>query len=570
MIRKPIWILIWMLFSLNLVAVNYDMIWVGFTDKSDSKYSLNRPHEFLSIKAIERRQKQKIPIDIYDIPISKLYLDSVLKDPSLELYYTSRWFNGAMFKSSGSSETINRLKELGFVSFIELTKSISTAPIGNKSSQQSIEIDFNMQLVDDSKLLFSGLNPFSPSLHRPWHSGYGATENQISMLNGQSLHENGFWGNGITIAVLDGGYRSVDTMKAFENLWQHNKILGYYDFVDAREQLYQGHAHGTYVLSVMAASVPGEYAGVAPDASYWLIRTEDAASEFRIEEYNWLAGAEFADSVGADIINSSLGYTVFDDVTQNYTYADLNGITTVVSRAANMAFSRGMLVVNSAGNYGTQPWRYIGSPADATGVLAVGATDNRQKIASFSSVGPSSDGRIKPQVLAQGQGVAIVNYLGTISNANGTSFSSPLIAGLSACLWERFPDATNEQIKNAIIRSGDRFLKPDSVYGYGIANFKIATSLLEKQLDDSQFIKLSRNPLIPESSLSFYAQQQEMISIDIINSSGQKVWVKDNITVMEGFNEIKPFTDIYSLASGMYLIRVRFKNKSELIKTIKL
>jgi serine protease AprX len=568
MIKKSIWILIVMLLVLKLSAADYEMIWVEFKDKNQSNYSLNRPHEFLSAKSIERRIKHSIPIDTLDLPVSKIYIEKILSDSTLQLYYTSRWFNGALFKSV-SQEATQRLNNLDFVSLVEVAKpaSIST---GKHSSQQSAELDITNRFNDNRNNFFTGLNPFSSYIYQPWQAGYGASETQIRMLNGQSLHDEGMWGNNITIAVLDGGFRAVDTMKAFETLWQQDKILGYYDFVENKEQLYTGHAHGTYVLSVMAAYLPGEYTGVAPEASYWLIRTEDAATEFRIEEYNWLAGAEFADSVGADIINSSLGYTQFDDPSQNYQYSDLNGSTTRVSRAANIAFSRGILVVNSAGNYGTQSWRYIGSPADAKGVLAVGATDSRQQIASFSSIGPSSDGRIKPQILAQGQGVAIVNYLGTISNANGTSFSSPLIAGMSACLWGKYPDATNEEIKNAIIAGGDRFFKPDSVYGYGLADFKVASDLLEKQFYNNKSIKLISNPLIPESRISFYSLQQELISIELINSSGQKVWAKDNITILQGFNEIQPFADIISLTSGMYLIRVNFSNKTELIKTIKL
>jgi serine protease AprX len=568
MIKKPIWILFVMLLVLKLSAADYEMIWVEFKDKSQSNYSLNRPHEFLSPKAIERRLKQSIPIDTLDLPVSKIYIETILSDSTLQLYYTSRWFNGALFRSV-SHEAMKRLSDFDFVSLVEVAKPVSIST-GKHSSQQSTERDITNRFNDNRNNFFTGLNPFSSYIYQPWQAGYGASETQIRMLNGHSLHDEGMWGNNITIAVLDGGFRAVDTMKAFEALWQQDKILGYYDFVENKEQLYTGHAHGTYVLSVMAAYIPGEYAGVAPEASYWLLRTEDAATEFRIEEYNWLAGAEFADSVGADIINSSLGYTQFDDPSQNYQYSDLDGSTTRVSRAANIAFSRGMLVVNSAGNYGTQAWRYIGSPADAKGVLAVGATDSRQQIASFSSVGPSSDGRIKPQILAQGQGVAIVNYLGTISSANGTSFSSPLIAGMSACLWGKYPHITNEEIKNAIIASGDRFFKPDSVYGYGMADFKVASDLLEKQFDNNKFIKLISNPLIPGSKISFYSLQQELISIELINSSGQKVWAKDNITILEGFNEIQPFTDIISLTSGMYLIRVNFNNKSELIKAIKL
>ncbi len=538
------------------------MIWVEFSDKKHNNYSLSKPHEFLTPKALVRRQIQGIPLDVYDLPVSQIYIDSLLSDTTLQLIYTSRWFNGAMLKTQ-SSTAINRLGEFNFISFTERAKVISRDTTKNSALQSLVpKIATPQNSINGA---FPSAYPFQTD-----YGDYGATRGQIEMLNGQYLHQEGYWGRGMTIAVLDGGYRSVDTLQAFQDLWINNNIVGVHDFVESKAELYKGHAHGTYVLSVMAANIPDQYLGVAPAASYWLLRTEDAASEYRIEEYNWLAGAEFADSVGADIINSSLGYTVFDDVSQNYSYADLDGSTAVVTRAANMAFSRGMLVVNSAGNYGTQSWKYLGAPADGHGVLAVGGTDSQGNIASFSSLGPTADGRIKPQVVAQGQGVSIVNYLGTVSTANGTSFSSPLISGLSACLWQRFPEATNVEITNAIIKSADRYSLPDSAYGFGMANFYMAAKLLEEQLIDREFLKLVSNPLIPESAITFYAYEQDLISIEMFNSSGQRVWLQEEIAVFPGFNEIKPFTNISSLASGIYLIRVNFKNKAEFIKSLKL
>jgi serine protease AprX len=558
--HKLIWITLFLITTATVKAADPVMVWVQFKDKNHSGYSINRPHEFLSVKALERRRKMQIPVDNFDLPVSRIYVDSISSDAEYSLMYTSRWFNGALFKAA-SEDAVNRLKSYGFVSSIEITKPATTKNTG-KSSMQVMDNEYTTS--------YSGISPFSVPVVRNPFNGYGASEVQINMIKGKSLHSEGFWGEGITIAVLDGGFRSVDTMRAFDHLWSSGRILGYYDFVELNNELFQGHAHGTYVLSVMAGHLPGEYLGVAPMASYWLLRTEDAATEYRIEEYNWLAGAEFADSVGADIINSSLGYTMFDDPRQNYTYTDLDGATTVVSRAANLAYTRGMLVVNSAGNYGAAPWRYIGAPADGHGVLAVGGTDNNGIIARFSSRGPTPDGRIKPQVVAQGQTVAIVNYMGQVSTANGTSFSAPLIAGMAACLWQRYPDASNVHIKQAIIKSADRYLKPDSLYGYGMANFQKAVTILEKQIDESIFLKLIHNPLIAESAITFYNLTQETITIEMFNSSGQKVWSRADIVVVPGYNELRPFSDISSLTSGMYLIRVNFKDRSQLLKTIKL
>jgi len=533
------------------------MIWVEFQDKEYSGYSLTRPDEFLSPRAIERRQKQNIPFDFYDLPVSASYIDSILKDPTLSLHYTSKWFNGALFKAN-LKQSVTKIRQFGFVRHVEIAKKpISSLPVKEKGIQ-SVSL-----LHPYTKPVLNGFQQYTTTI-----ADYGEATEQIAMLNAQSLHENGFWGQNKVIAVLDAGFRNVDTLPAYSELWNNNQILGFYDFVQAKPVLYNDHSHGAYVLSVMGANQPG-FSGTARQASYWLIRTEDAATEFQVEEYNWLAGAEFADSVGADIINSSLGYTVFDDTLQNYRYSDLDGASTIAARAANMAFSRGMLVVNSAGNYGSRNWRYIGTPADAHGVLAVGGTDNSGIIASFSSVGPSYDGRVKPQVTAQGQGVAVINNFGSVSRANGTSFSAPLIAGMAASLWSKYPDASNSQIKQAIIRSSDRYFAPDSLYGFGIPDFEQASIILEKKIDDDSFLKLINNPLQSESSITFYAYQEEEISIDIFNSSGQLVWARDSLLAYSGFNEIKPFGDIDILTSGIYLIRVNFSNRTETIKTIK-
>lgn len=550
--------------SSTLMAAEPVMVWVEFSDKNHNTYTLARPHEFLSSKAIERRQKQNIPVDFYDLPVSDYYVSRILEQTDMELHYTSKWFNGAMFSTFNNNPTEN-LSQFDFITFTEIAKSPTTESTEKTGAQQT---------QTTQKILFQdrydGVFPYSGTDYLNLNSAYGSAQGQINMVNGQSLHQQGYWGNGKVIAVLDAGFRAVDTLVAFENLWNGDQISGYYDFSGNKEELYLGHSHGTFVLSVMAAKIPGMYSGVATAAHYWLIRTEDASSEFRVEEYNWLAGAEFADSVGVDIINSSLGYTQFDNSSQNYSYQDMDGKTTVVARAANMAFSRGMLVVNSAGNYGSQSWQYIGSPADAPGALAVGGTNSEGIRASFSSVGPTYDGRVSPQIMAQGQGVAIVNTMGSAANANGTSFSAPIISGLAACLWEMFPDASNEDIKKAIIRSSNQFLNPDSLYGFGIPDFTYAITLLEEKLTDTNRLKLVTNPLQPDSSIEFYAYDQEEITIEMFNSNGQKIWEIGNIMVYPGYNKVTPFFDLAHLSKGMYLIRVNFENNAELLKAIKL
>ena len=556
------------LFASFVWGNDHVMVWVEFTDKQNSPYSLSRPHEFLSERAIERRQKQNIPLDFYDLPVSPTYLQTLSADTSIVIYYSSKWFNGALLKVK-HEQALQQIDNYEFISYWEDVKPKPPLPEENKLEEINGSQIFDGYSSDPAAFYeefpYSLMNTFNN------YPDYGDAENQVRLVNGQELHARGYQGSGKVIALLDAGYRATDTLSGFNFLWDNNRILGYRDFVDPDGDIFNSHPHGTYVLSVMGGYLPGRYSGAALGASFWLLRTEDASSEFRIEEYNWMAGAEFADSVGADIINSSLGYTRFDDPSQNYEYSDLEGQTTIVARAANKAFSRGILVVSSAGNYGAQSWRYIGSPADAHGSLAVGGTNNQGQRVNFSSVGPSADGRVKPEIMAQAQGVSVLNLMGSTGNANGTSFSAPLVAGMAACLWQKYPRATNEQLRNAIIRSADRYMKPDSLYGYGIPDFGKAIEILGGQYrDELPVAMILNNPLMPDSAIRFFAEGNETISIDLINSSGQKMWTLNNIEVLSGYNEVRPFSNIEILASGIYIVRINFKNRAELIKAIKL
>lgn len=574
MFRIAVFFIIILLVSGQL-AYSQVMLWVEFTDKKYSPYCISRPEEFLSARAIERRKRDNIAVELYDLPVSQHYLNQIRQIGGVSVFYTSRWFNGALL--SISDTTIKgQIRELKFVRLIEVAKPERPDKSNNHHPHRTTHSNISMMSfampegVDRGEVHHS----FSGELRTYWnvYPEYGKARNQIELVNGQNLHKKGFWGHGKIIAVFDSGFLNADTLEAFSHLMSNGKILGTKDFVLPGGDVFRTHPHGTSVLSVMGGLLDNVYAGASLGASYWLLRTEDAESEFRIEEYNWLAGAEFADSVGADIISSSLGYTRFDDDSQNYTIHDLNGVTTVVARAANKAASRGILVVSSAGNYGNQNWRRIGSPADAHGALAVGATDAEGNRTSFSSVGHTADGRIKPDVMAQGSAVSSINARGNIGNAHGTSFAAPMIAGLAACLWQAFPDISNYKLKSAIRQSSSTYIAPDSLYGFGIPDFQKAYDILSNKAV-SQYeakIRLAINPITPDSYLLVNSNYDDAISIEIINSTGQRVFYIKGVLVNKGLNKISPFTNIGELASGVYIIRVTLRDHYQLIKAVRL
>ncbi len=297
-------------------------------------------------------------------------------------------------------------------------------------------------------------------------------------MNGQALHTRGYTGKGMVIAVLDAGFYRVDELPAFDSLRMQGRLAGTRDFVDPSASVFEEHTHGMMVLSCMGGNLPGRLVGTAPHASYWLIRTEDSFSEFPVEEDNWIAGAELADSVGADIINTSLGYSTYDLPEMSHPWADMDGKTTRVARGANVAASKGMLVFSSAGNEARNPWHRIISPADGDSVIAVAAVTREGIRASFSSVGPSADREIKPNLAAMGQNTVVQNIDGQVAGANGTSFSSPVLAGMAASLWQAFPDEPAWKIKQALLRSGHLYLRPDSLLGFGIPDMGTAGALL--------------------------------------------------------------------------------------------
>lgn len=505
---------------------------IEFTDKQNSTYSVDNPTEFLSARAIERREKQGIAITSDDLPVSPTYINQLVQSATM-VHYALRWFNGVV--ATLTPEQLTSLQGLPFVKKITKIYEPAKSETDDKTEWQPLGLA--------EKKEFAGLN-------------YGASYTQIAMMNGHLLHANGYLGQEKVIAVLDAGFLNVNTHNAFDSLWQRGRILGTRDFVNPQSDIYKEHYHGTMVLSTMGGYIDGQLIGTAPRAKYWLIRTEDAASEQIIEEYNWAAGAEFADSVGADIINSSLGYTTFDVASQNHTYQDLNGNTAPVTLAANMAASKGMVVVVSAGNDGNAPWHYISVPADSPNVLTVGAVDNKQVKADFSSFGPTADGRIKPDVCAMGKGTVLAIATGTTGTSNGTSFSSPLMAGMVACLWQAKPTLTALQIVELVRSSSSNYTSPNNSTGYGIPDFAQASTSSVTEARSS--IELWPNPFASEIFIRL-GKSFMPANVSIFTTSGQLILTKNAISDGTGQIEINVPDE---LPKGIYLLSIRISGNS--------
>ncbi len=504
---------------------------IEFTDKNNSPYSVDRPEDFLSERAIQRRIRQEIPIDYRDIPVNPSYIDSI-RNTGVEILTISKWFN-ALTVSCNDLQALEKIRSFSFVKKTEYYGSSSLSP-NNKP------------------------NANIAALYEESYYDYGYSAHQIKIHKGEKLHDMGYTGKNIHIAVIDAGFYNVDVLEAFVNIWQEERILGTRDFVNRQSNIFQEHSHGKIVLSIIGGYIPGYLIGSAPDASFWWLRSEDGNSEYIIEEDNWIAAAEFADSAGVDIINTSLGYSVFDNTAQNHNYSDMDGNTARISVAADIAASKGMLVVVSAGNEGNDEWKYITAPADADSVLAVGAIDSLGIIAPFSSRGPSSDGRIKPDVCAMGVKTITQGNFGYISTANGTSVSAPIITGLSACLWQANPDAKVMDIQDAIKKSADRFNNPDTIYGYGVPDFLRAELILKTGrggTNEPNTITVFPNPFSSELYIMYNEIYGQEINVSMYDLSGRKLF--GNIFKTVEKSGFVPFSkETATLSKGIYLISV--------------
>ncbi|WP_306352618.1 S8 family serine peptidase [Flavobacterium sp. '19STA2R22 D10 B1'] len=450
--------------------------WVYFKTKENTQLYLDNPLMMLSQRALDRRVAQNIGLDSKDIPISQNFVNQIDAAVGITVKAQSKWLNAVHVR--GSVTAINSVSTLAFVDRIDFAD--RTLNTQNRKETKSLA---NQQ---DQKVMDVEAN-FS----------YGTSANQIQMLKGNLLHQQDYTGTGKIIAVLDGGFPGVNTTAPFQRLINNNLILGGYNFVDRNENFYTRNNHGTAVLSTMGGYVENQLVGTAPDASYYLFITEDTNGENPLEESLWVEAAERADSLGVDIINSSLGYDTFDNSAYNYSYEDMNGTVAFITRGADIAFSRGMICVISAGNEGNKPWHYITAPADGFNVLTIGAVTATRNYASFSSVGPSADGRVKPDVMAQGESAVVANLTGNVSVSNGTSFSSPIMAGMVACLWQALPNKTNTEIIQLIKESAHLYQNPTDLMGYGIPDFSVALgNALGVQESIQEKFTLYPNPVV--------------------------------------------------------------------------
>lgn len=509
--KKLCWVIIFIGGLLSPVWAQPSKYFVTFTDKNNSPFSLSDPTTYLSQKSIDRRLKQDIDIAVRDMPVNPAYVQA-LQNMGATIWYTSRWMNGALIEADAAQ--IAQIKSLAFVKN-QNTDSWQPVSTARLSTQKTYPAN-----PPASARINNAKNKQADPLD------YGFSANQVAMIGADKMHEQGFTGQGMRIAIFDSGFRSANSLPGLSHVFINNRVLATYDFVSKEESVYEDDEHGLRVFSAMAAYVPGQIIGTAYEADYLLFRTEDASSEFRIEEINWLMAAEYADSAGVDVINSSLGYNYFSNPDMNYSQADMDGNTALITRAADIAASTGMLVVVSAGNEGNDSWQTIAAPADADSVLSVGAVDKESMYASFSSRGPSADGRIKPDLTAQGRGTVLSDASGNTISSNGTSFSSPVLAGMVAGFWQAYPQLTNMEVIAYLKKSASQATKPDSLLGYGLPDFPKAAALVENDIKHAEDIcRIWPNPA-SDNSLTLWVNPRftnEAITIQFFDASGKLI-----------------------------------------------
>ncbi len=428
------------LFSLGVSAGKSYMFRLYLKDKSGTQFSIEHPEKFLSQRALERRNRQNLTVDSTDLPISMQYIN-VVKKTGTKIVAKSKWNNTMVIELSDST----KLSQFAEMPFVIKVKRVWVSPdsIPERNSERKKEVT---------------------NKNNKFENYYGDAYRQIDVHHGDSLHMAGFKGKGMHIAIIDAGFYNADEIKLFKKI----NLLGTKDFVNPKSDIYAENSHGMKVLSCMAANTPYVMVGTAPEASYWLLRSEDNDTEFPVEEDYWAAAVEFADSAGVDVINTSLGYAEFDDKSASYNYRDLDGKTSLMSNSASMIADKGMVLVNSAGNSGRKTWKKITPPADAKNVITVGAITRKLVNGEFSSVGNTSDGRVKPDVMSVGVSSAVIGDDGIVTWANGTSFSSPILCGIVADFWQACPWLTAKQVVEAVQKAGDRYEYPDNIFGYGV------------------------------------------------------------------------------------------------------
>lgn len=512
--------------------------WVYFNGKPNAQVFFDDPLSALTQRSLDRRMAQGINLNISDAPIEQSYIDEIASADGIQVKAKSKWLNCLHVR--GSFAAIEALTSLAFVDHIHYANHSLNA----KMPIQSTITPVNKQM--DTQETFA----------------YGNSLNQVSMLNVNILHQHDYTGTGKIIAVLDSGFSAVNTIAPFSRMFNNNLYLGGYNYVAGNTNVFTAHSHGTMSLSCMVGFVDGQLIGTAPNAQYYLFITEDVSGENPVEESYWVEAAEEADRLGVDIISTSLGYFGYDNPNYSYSYSDMTGDSAFASQGANIAFSKGMIVVASAGNSGSSSQPHIGVPAEATNVLAVGAVQFNEEYAAFSSIGPSYDGRIKPDVMAKGQNTTLSNTLGNVVTANGTSFSCPVMAGAIASFWQAVPSASNQQIVDLVKQSADRFLNPTDQYGYGIPDFQLALNLAQLSVGENEAGKFLVYPNPAKSNISVsFPNGFETAKISLFNNLGQMVLEKEIIS-----NEA---LSLDNLNTGMYFYKIKSNSSTQAGKIIK-
>lgn len=532
------------LFLTFFTTANAQKYAVHLTDKNSSPYSLNAPLEFLSQRALDRRAKFGIELTETDLPVNPDYIKQI-KNLGASVLFPSRWLNCVLVDVSDHS-VVEAIEALDFVE-----KTVYVAPSKKMASEnQKFREEEDLEPPAVTKMIRSGF--------------YGDAYEQIDQLNGVALHERGFQGEGMMIAVLDAGFANVNTLTAFRHLFDEDRLLLAVDIVEPGNNIYDANinSHGTRVLSCMAAYWPDRMVGTAPRASYCLIRTEDGRTEYLIEEYNWVIGAEMADSIGADLLNSSLSYTTFNDPLMNHTYQEMDGKTTIAAIGAQCLIDRGVFAVISAGNSGnSSTWPWIGTPADVDDAMTVGAVDSYGRKAGLSSIGPNAAGEQKPNVMARGENATVVNNDGTIIKGSGTSFSSPILCGMAACLLQACPEKNPRALKELIERNSSLYGKPTHTMGFGIPDFDKAFETMPiccPALRESLIVHPN-----PTSDQLFIRAEFFITKAACYDLTGRFVFE-------ETVNGYYKNLDLSKISAGVYLLRLHGDDgKKKVVKVVK-
>ena len=526
-----------LLSSSGLAQVNRYMVF--FKDKAGTNYQISQPLQFLSQRAIDRRIQQGIPVTQADLPVNANYIKAV-RDVGANTFFSTRWMNGVLVQCDQS-----------------ILSAIQSLP----------NVDRVEYVAPYERLLTGGRR--RAELKTKEIKTASSTQFQLQMIGLDEMHTSGYRGQGVIVAVFDGGFPGVDTAEPFKHLFDEGRmnLTVSTDFIRNTNDVFQYDDHGTQVFSIIAGFQEGFFTGGSYEAEYQLYVTEDPSSEFRIEEYNWLFAAERADSAGVDVVNSSLGYYDFNDSDMNYSQSAMDGKTTVVSKAAQMLAERGAIVVCSAGNEGNIAWKIITAPADAKDVLAVGNVNSAGLRAGSSSIGPAADGRIKPDVAALGVNTSVIKPSGGLGSASGTSLASPLVASLAAGIRQRYPQLTNLQVIDAIRKSSSQATSPDNLLGFGIPNFTAVVNYIEQSHQENIF-EVYPNPVTKDSiTISPYDPSLvKSCKVEVLTSQGQTVY---EASVNFSWTNRTHTSYVTSLPSGLYFMRISWGDKKFTYRLVK-